>query len=612
MNVPRCFILSLLIQTIVVLCGQLALAEKPQILISFAHASPDTAFLRRHIDWMERRPLDGVAFGIPLRDAAWITDSQWEEQIRGLQKAGNVDWPEIMARPRDLGLLSLSSTLTGEFCSPWSPANKYDEKTISPALLDLQATKFERFKNNFLAIWLISSQPTDWFNDEQWKQRCHNFAMLARFAKKSGAKGFFFDDEEYSNPIFNYDALRKLGVASDKSYEEHREKARQRGREFIQAICQEFPEIIFWALHGYGSMACNVEQGLPEMRRRLSSPFYDGMLEGASEQFVFVDGGEIAYGFSTKEHFEHGRKMILEEPIRMGLTQVPDLFRKKVRCGFGVWPEHYGALYPADPEKSYFSPGRLQRALYWAHQYSDGYVWVYGEEWTWWTEGPGDRAPVDMYNVQPSKPEPRVQGFPQAYWKAVEAARTSPGSDTSPTPSAPHAMPTRGRARCVDGVELTEFLSKTEQVFELPVKGWTFKLDDWGSQTDDPATFKPITIGTPWDQQGFTGKDSMGWYRLEFTPPANLRGRQLDLHFPDVDGSVWLNGTTLDRGMQTVAWRYVDLEPESLRKPFVLQTSVAWMDGLLRPGEPMVLVLKVQGYNGTGGILSPVKVLAKK
>ena len=39
-----------------------------------------------------------------------------------------------------------------------------------------------------------------------------------------------------------------------------------------------------------------------------------------------------------------------------------------------------GVVLEIDPdnleENSYFSPGRFQRALYWALQFSDGYVWV--------------------------------------------------------------------------------------------------------------------------------------------------------------------------------------------------------------------------------------------
>ena len=589
-------------------------AEKPTVVIQWGQTAPDTAYLRRYADWMQRRPFDGVAFGIPVKDAGWMGEQDWTDQIESFRRTNNRNWAAALERPRDAGLLTNGYSLTAEYGSPWNPAKQYGDSMLAAALADLQATRFDRFKFNLLTIILIAPEPTDWFDDAEWAQRCHNFAVLARFLKQAGAKGFLFDDEEYKNPIFNHDLLRSVDAVPDRDFEEYRDKARQRGREFARAICGEFPDIVFWTLHGYSSVACNVENGLPETRRRLSSSFYDGMLEASSDQMVFVDGGEVAYGFNTREHFQWGRRLAKEEPIRLGLTQVPELHREKVRCGFGLWPEYYSTLNPDDPQKSYFSPGRFQRALHWALQYSDGYVWLYGEQWTWWLEGPDDRAPVEFYGVRENKPDQRIRGFPLAYWRAAEAARSSPGSDTSAIPAGmtTTSLPRRGRARCVDGEALAEYMAAAEKVHELPIEGWTFKLDDLGLPTADPATFKPIALDKTWDQQGLTSSDSVGWYRLELTLPAKLKGRQLDLYFPDVDGSVWLCGTTADRGMQTVAWRYVELEPQSLRQPFVLQASIAWAGGLLRPGEPMVLVLKVQGLGRTGGILAPVQILAKK
>ena len=585
--------------------------EKPLVVIQWGQTAPDTAYLRRYADWMQRRPFDGVGFGIPYRDAGWMSEQDWTHQIEAFHKTKNLDWAAVLERPRDSGLLSNGYSLLANL-GPWNSAEEYTDAMLAASLADLQATRFDRFKFNLLVIYLLHPPATDWFDDAEWAKRCRNFAVLARFAKQAGVKGFLFDDEEYKYPIFNYDLLRNRDTAHGRSFEEHRDKARQRGREFAQAICQEFPDIVFWTLHGYGTVASLVECGYSEYRRRLSSPFYDGMLEGSSEQMVFVDGGEVAYYYNTKEHFEYGRKVILEEPIRMKLTQVPDLFRKKVRCGFGIRAD-YG-LDPDNPQMSYFSPGRLQRALYWALKYSDGYVWLYGAQWTWWVEGPDDRAPVEFYGVRENKPDQRIRGFPLAYWKAVQAARSSPGPDTSAIPAGmiTNGLPMHGRVNCIDGDALAGYLGAAEKVHELPTEGWTFKLDDWGLPRDDPATFKPIALGKPWDQQGFTGTDSTGWYRFEFTLPAELKGRALDLYFPNVAGSLWLSGSTPDRGIQGVAHRYVELEPQSLGKPFVLQTSRGWSGGLLRPGQPMVLVLKVQRHKGSGGILRPIHVMAPK
>ena len=360
--------------------------------------------------------------------------------------------------------------------------------------------------------------------------------------------------------------------------------------------------MVFWTLHGYSTTAHLIESGLPEYGRSLKSSFFDGILEGSTEQMVFVDGGEVAYGYNTKEHFQWGRRLAKEEPIRMGLTKVPQLHGRKVRVGFGIWPDFYGRIDPDDPQNSYFSPGRWQRTVNLALEHSDGYVWVYGERWSWWLEGPDDRAPIDIYQGK--------RGLPLAYWEALGAGHVSPGTDRSVRANVA-GHPARGRSSyCIDGEKLPAFLEKTETVFELPVTGWTFKLDDWGAQGDDPATFdKPIAIGKTWDQQGFRDSDTTAWYRLEFKLPEDLKDRKLHFYLPDVDGSVWLSSRSCPRP-QTMAWRYIGLDPQANRKPFIL-THPEFSSFFFVPGDPATVVIKVQALDRPGGILAPIQVLAE-
>lgn len=574
--------------------GALALEtpqEKPGIVISMAVMSPDTAYARRYTEWLERRPFDGVALAINPLDSGL-------PEFRGFKRPRENG---SLCFGHQWGMASLRNT------SPWNKDVNYTPEMIAPAVADLRATRFATFKQNFILTLTRSMAAVDWFNDAEWAQRCHNFAMLARLARQGGCKGIMFDEEEAYDPNFDFDALRKRNAFPGKRWEEVRDKARQRGREFAAAIGKEFPDIVFWPLHGYSTNASLIEQGLPEYSRRLSPAFFDGMLEGSAENFVFVDGGEGAYGYNLKEHFEFGRQLAKELPIRMGLTQVPELHRKKVRCGFGLWPDYYDQLDADTPENSYFSPGRFQRAVYWALTIGDGYVWLWGEKWTWWMEGTDDHRWINFDNVLPKHLE-NQRGLPFGYWKALEAGRTSPGGDISPVRGTTTGLPQRGRNYCTDGKPLQELLKQTEKVFELPREGWTFKLDDLGSESDDPKTFdKPIAIGKTWAEQGFKGPDTIGWYRLEFQLPETLKGRTLHFYFPDVDGSVWMSSRSCPRP-QTVAWRYIGLEPEANRQPFTLGNQLSAY--FFVPGGPATVVIKVQGHNGTGGILAPIQVLA--
>ena len=581
--------------------------EGPGVVISFSHSSPGTAYWRRYAPDLERRPLDGVVFEIDPRDATWLERGYWTEQAQSAREKGLDYLAEMYERPREHGSISWGGgaglTHSGA-TSPWNPASTYTDSTLAPALADLLATAPTRFTFNLVSAGIMSPT-TDWFNDADFAQRCRNFAAIARFAKRAGLQGILFDDEQYGEGcVWNYTGLRSRDAHHGKSFEELRAKARERGRALAAAVCAEFPDIVFWTLHGYSTTAHLIESGLPEYALDLKPGFYDGLLEGASEGMVFVDGGEIAYGHNTREQFEFDRRLIVEEPIRMGITRVPELHRRKVRCGFGIWPDYYGKIDPENPDNGYFSPGRLQRALNLALQFSDGYVWLWGEGWSWWVEGPDGRAPVPLHQGR--------RGLPVAYWQAVDDARGSPGSDTSPVRGSTTGLPTNGRNYCVEGDELSALMARCETVFVLPREGWTFKLDEWGNVRDDPGSLdRPIRIGETWDRQGFEGDGSIGFYRLEFELPAELAHRTLHFYLPDVAGSVWLASTSCLRP-QEMAWRYIGLDPAADRRPFVL-THPEFASFFFEPGKPAVVVIKVQGLRGNpGGIMAGIQVLAER
>ena len=583
-------------------------AERPGVIVSFSHSAPDTAYWRRFAPWIQTRPFDGVVLEIDPRDETWLEEGYWQKQIEWARsRSPEYDYlAEMYERPREHGSLSWGGgsglTYNGA-TSPWNPASLYTDATLARALEDMRAAPADRFTFNLLGMG-IQAPTTDWYDDEQFEQRLHNFVVLARFARAAGFKGFLFDDEQYgSGCAWSYAALRQRGATHGHTFVEMRAKARERGRAIGRAICAEFPDMVFWTLHGYGTVAALVESGLPEYAMDLKTGFYDGLLEGSSDQFVFVDGGEMAYGYNKREHFEGGRKMVKEEPIRMGLTRVPDLHRSKVKCAFGLWPDYYGRMDPEDPQNSYFSPGRFQRALNLALELSDGYVWFWGEKWLWWVEGPDDRAAVPIHQGR--------RGLPLAYWRAVEAARTSPGDDTSDVRGLPTVMlPSNGRNGVIEGEKLAELLARSQKVYELPAEGWTFKLDDWGSRTDEAATWdRPIAIGKSWRDQGVTGADKVGFYRLEFMMPAELKGRKLHFYLPDVDGSAWLSSLKCPRP-QEMAHRYVGLEPEALRQPFVM-TNAEFESFFFEPGKPALVVIKVMRHGPTGGIMAPIQVLAE-
>jgi hypothetical protein len=57
-------------------CSSDAVAgDQPDIVISFSHASPDTADWRRFAPWIQQRPFDSVVRETDPRDATWHNES---------------------------------------------------------------------------------------------------------------------------------------------------------------------------------------------------------------------------------------------------------------------------------------------------------------------------------------------------------------------------------------------------------------------------------------------------------------------------------------------------------------------------------------------------------
>lgn len=155
----------------------------------------------------------------------------------------------------------------------------------------------------------------------------HNFALanvdrFRRFFRRLGGddrelpdagEGFerkrdrenFFDNEEYRRPLFNYPE----GCSDpSKSLQEYQDQARMRGRQIMQAMAGEYPEIVFVALHGpYSSCSGtpdDVRRGQTDWRsEKLRGPFSVGLIEGMASTSRFVDGGEV-YAYRTVDDFQ--------------------------------------------------------------------------------------------------------------------------------------------------------------------------------------------------------------------------------------------------------------------------------------------------------------------
>jgi len=555
-------------------------------VVECGHSSPDTLYYARNLKDLERRGHNGTSLYV-----------MWPRE-----KAGN------------LGMGSLNDCLNWR---TWTNVRITDEM-IADAIADLRGAQSGHFTSNMIPIFTHpreTSRSMDWYNDEWWEAICHNARQIARVAREGRCLGIMLDMEEYGYRMWTYDGLQSGGLLKDKTYDQVKAQARKRGRAYARALCSAYPDITVWTFFAW----CYEVKGAEEARREGKEPpqsligaFCDGMLEGSTEGFVLVDGRELSYGFTTREEFAAGSKLVRETALRY--TEVPELYRKKVRVGHGLYVDAsaYKGYYfnRSQPEKNYFTPGRLQRAIYWALREGDGYVWTWSEKPVWWVEGPRDTpaAPGKLANTNQT-------GIPPVYWEAVRNAFTSPGKDRSvpepvkdPDPKVARYIRFERPGEEDDPFGGGEIPDRFVKIADLPTDGWLFRTDyldqGEGLRWFDPATstegWRPIRIAEFYERQG-VDYDGTAWYRREVTIPKLSEGKRIYLFFGAVDESLWcyING-------ELVAWNDGDGN-DLWNRPFALDVT-----GKLPSGSTCTIVFRTLDRFRMGGIWRPVSIARDK
>ena len=126
-------------------------------LIEFGWDEPDTAFLRRHIEAMERTPFDGCVFRIEYHTPAG--------------EKGKLSW------------------------KTWG-RRAFERRDIEAAVADLRATKRKRFTHLFLRA-NVTPGDVDWFDD--FTPVLANLRLAAEAAREGKCRGLLLDTEPYSS-----------------------------------------------------------------------------------------------------------------------------------------------------------------------------------------------------------------------------------------------------------------------------------------------------------------------------------------------------------------------------------------------------------------------------
>jgi hypothetical protein len=181
--------------------------------------------------------------------------------------------PDLTFRPT----LSVLSTTPVEYAD------------IAECLSPMVKLRTRRLVNNYGLI-SVTTLP-DMFDD--WSVPVQNCANLARALKTIGIHSICFDNEQYDEPPNGpwrwkpWAWYSKQKYAGSKSLSEYQAQTRLRGKQIMQALLAENPNISIMMLHGpYISETKAPAPLFPQFQssNELFGPFFAGMLEVVSEQ----------------------------------------------------------------------------------------------------------------------------------------------------------------------------------------------------------------------------------------------------------------------------------------------------------------------------------------
>jgi len=328
-------------------------ARRPKKLVATGWDQATTDRLRANLSEMQQRPFDGVFFS-----------------VEGTKPDGKTCRMRWMFN-----------------ADPWQ------RSWFDAAVADLKACRFERFTDNFAKV---NANPgnVDWFDDAGWRAIVDHWRIAASVAKAGGAKGLLFDPEPYTPPHsqFSYAAQPQK---DRHTFAEYAAKARERGRQVMTAVADEFPDITLFAY--FLNSVCRRATGHRDPNRILAGhgygllpAFVDGWLDAAPPTVTFVDGCEAAYRYNSEQQYLEAALAIKGACQELVSPENRAKYRAQVQVSFGVYLDAY--WNPKDSQwAAWYVDGlggprvdRLRANVHTALRCADEYVWIYGEKFRWW------------------------------------------------------------------------------------------------------------------------------------------------------------------------------------------------------------------------------------
>ncbi|MFY7952527.1 MAG: hypothetical protein ACOVT5_08465, partial [Armatimonadaceae bacterium] len=314
---------------------------------------PTPEFLRKHPDYLENHPFNGVA--IPVR-----VPESWCKQNGLIENAG-------------YALHDLVFT-----------AIPLDDRAVAAARNDLRAVRWAHCTENRLWVTVRDGTRSGETNHQapilteaNWGVACANAAVVAKLARDSRLVGLVVDTEQYTN--YRSGEHYPFGKFNKETW-------RQRGRQWIEAVQTAFPNVSLLFFFSWGPE--HEPGGWPGYENL--KPFMDGILDAIRAPARIVHGWESTFWYGGRRtmpggefhHYPGDRKTFRDTAAMIRgwrtLSANPAKYDRFVSINMAAWVESDPwNLFPGWPT------GRMDQ-LPWSNlaltlAYSESTVWVWSE-----------------------------------------------------------------------------------------------------------------------------------------------------------------------------------------------------------------------------------------
>ncbi len=262
---------------------------------------------------------------------------------------------------------------------------------FAQALADLRAARPTTCRENYLMLY-ANPGDVDWFDDDGWAEIVNHWRLLARLARQGGLRGLLYDAEPYVKPYSQF-LYRAQAGRDQHTFAQYVVQARRRGREVMQAVRQEFPDITIFSYRLFSDMLDLLESGdlataLEADTYGLQPAFVDGWLDVAAPGMKVIEGTEDP-GYKANSLAQYQAAFA---PLRLKIADfVAPEHREAANRQFRIGQSLFLDAYVSPPQDTWHIPhvgstpaARLASNVASALATSDGLVWLYGEHATWW------------------------------------------------------------------------------------------------------------------------------------------------------------------------------------------------------------------------------------